>query len=111
MYSDFEEALDKTVDSSNEQDLNECKLALLQAFPKSFINENNELIAHLPSNTYLCLSDCKRPEDIECKVEHLADCTCDYSNVETSNLEQFDREDRLLHRRVDFCWRKCLVHK
>ena len=68
MYSDFEEALDKTVDSSNEQDLNECKLALLQAFPKSFMNENNELIAHLPSNTYLCLSDCKRPEDIECKV-------------------------------------------
>lgn len=49
-------------------DLEEAKKALLEAFPKSFINENNEFIAELRSNQYFLLEDCKTPQDIECKV-------------------------------------------
>ena len=69
MFSKLEQqGLDMAGDISDEWELNECKLALLQAFPESFINERDELIAHKRSNTYLCLGDCKKPIDIECKV-------------------------------------------
>ena len=42
--------------------------ALLRAFPESFINRNDELIAHKRSNQYIILYDCQTPEDIQCKV-------------------------------------------
>ena len=69
MFSKLEQqGLDMAGDLADKWELNECKLALLQAFPESFINERDELIAHKRSNTYLCLGECKKPLDIECKV-------------------------------------------
>ena len=49
-------------------DIQEARQALLEAFPDSFINSNDEFIAHLRSNQYIILADCKTPEDIEYKV-------------------------------------------
>lgn len=49
-------------------DLEEAKQALLNAFPNSFINGNNEFIAERRSNQYFLLNDCKSPIDIDCKV-------------------------------------------
>ena len=49
-------------------DLEEAKQALLNAFPNSFINGNNEFIAERSSNQYFLLNDCKSPIDIDCKV-------------------------------------------
>lgn len=49
-------------------DIQECGEALLNAFPGSFINDKDEFIAHPRTNQYIILSDCKTPQDIECKV-------------------------------------------
>lgn len=49
-------------------DIEECKKALLDSFPDSFINQNNEFIAHRYSNQYIILGNCETPQDIECKV-------------------------------------------
>ena len=69
MFSKIEkQVLDVAGVLADKWELNECKLALLQVFPESFINERDEFIAHKCSNTYLCLGDCKKPIDIECKV-------------------------------------------
>ena len=67
MFSKIEkQVLDVAGVLADKWELNECKLALLQIFPES--NERDEFIAHKRSNTYLCLGDCKKPIDIECKV-------------------------------------------
>jgi hypothetical protein len=59
------------------RDMRECRLALLEAFPYSFINERNEFIAHKKSNQYFCLENCEYPEDIDCKVlEWLSRAAC-----------------------------------
>lgn len=50
------------------EDIREAKEALLLSFPGSFINENNEFIAHIKKNRYFLLEDCEYPEDIDCKV-------------------------------------------
>lgn len=50
------------------KDMLEARQALLRAFPNSFINSNDEFIAHLRSNQYIILSNCETPEDIEYKV-------------------------------------------
>lgn len=50
------------------EDMQECRLKLLEAFPGSFINERDEFIAHPRTNQYICLGGCKTPLDIECKV-------------------------------------------
>ena len=50
------------------KDLEEAKAALLECFPKSFVNDIGEFIAHLRSNTYFILHNCETPLDIECKV-------------------------------------------
>lgn len=50
------------------KDFEEAKQTLLLAFPKSFINDNNEFIAEVRSNQYFLLNDCSTPRDIECKV-------------------------------------------
>ena len=69
MFSEEEkQALDMAGNLADKWELNECKLALLQAFPESFINERDEFIAHKRTNIYICLGDCKNPIDIECKV-------------------------------------------
>lgn len=49
-------------------DMQECRRALLKSFPGSFINQNDEFIAHPRTNQYIILRDCKTPMDIECKV-------------------------------------------
>lgn len=43
-------------------------IRLMHCFPRSFINQNGEFIAHLKSNTYFRLTDCKTELDIKCKV-------------------------------------------
>ena len=50
------------------EDMEECRAALLEAFPGSFINKNDEFIAHPRTNQYFILKDCSTPEDIKCKV-------------------------------------------
>lgn len=49
-------------------DLKEAINALVEAFSNSFINERGEFIAHLRTNQYIILNNCKTPMDIECKV-------------------------------------------
>lgn len=49
-------------------DMQECRQALLDSFPGSFINEHDEFIAHPRTNQYICLGNCETPLDIECKV-------------------------------------------
>lgn len=41
---------------------------LMNCFPHSFINQNGEFIAHVKSNTYFILRDCKTELDVKCKV-------------------------------------------
>ncbi len=41
---------------------------LMNCFPKSFINQNGEFIAHAETNQYFILRDCKTELDIKCKV-------------------------------------------
>lgn len=69
MFSEEEkQALNMASDLYDEWELNECKIALLQSFPESFINDRNEFIAHKRANEYICLDGCSKPIDIECKV-------------------------------------------
>ena len=49
-------------------DMNECRYALLRAFPGCFINDRDEFIAHSRTNQYIILKDCKTPLDVKCKV-------------------------------------------
>lgn len=41
---------------------------LCNAFPKSFINGNQEFIAHMRANEYFRLEDCLYEFDVKCKV-------------------------------------------
>ena len=50
------------------EELKETTELLLSSFPRSFINSSNEFIAHMRSNTYICLKDCETEEDVSCKV-------------------------------------------
>jgi hypothetical protein len=50
------------------EELKEAINGLLNSFPKSFVNYNNEFIAHERTNQYIILTDCKSLLDIECKV-------------------------------------------
>ena len=43
-------------------------LALMAAFPGSFLYYNGEFIAHRRSNTYLNLKPCETIEDLQCRV-------------------------------------------
>lgn len=49
-------------------DMDEVKAALLEVFPRSFINDRGEFIAHERTNQYIILSNCQMPLDVECKV-------------------------------------------
>lgn len=41
---------------------------LMNCFPNSIINQRGEFIAHIKSNSYFDLKDCKTEFDIKCKV-------------------------------------------
>lgn len=41
---------------------------LMNCFPNSIINQNGEFIAHIKSNTYFILRDCKTELDVKCKI-------------------------------------------
>lgn len=41
---------------------------LMNCFPNSMINQNGEFIAHIRTNQYFILRDCKTEKDIKCKV-------------------------------------------
>lgn len=41
---------------------------LMHCFPRSFINENGEFIAHAETNQYFILRDCNTELDVKCKV-------------------------------------------
>lgn len=49
-------------------DMREIRLALLKAFPKSFINERDEFIANERTNQYIILSNCETSLEVKCKV-------------------------------------------
>ncbi|MCI9081472.1 MAG: hypothetical protein HFI70_03960 [Lachnospiraceae bacterium] len=49
-------------------DMQEVRYALLDSFPKSFINDRDEFIAHERTNQYIILANCETPLDVECKV-------------------------------------------
>lgn len=69
MFTDLEkEAMDKAMKLLEQYDMDECRQLLMESFPESFINENNEFIAHKKSNQYIVLGNCQTPLDIECKV-------------------------------------------
>ena len=43
-------------------------IRLMHCFPRSFINQNGEFIAHAETNQYFILCDCKTELDVKCKV-------------------------------------------
>lgn len=43
-------------------------IKLLQSFPRSFINQHGEFIAHDKANEYFILKSCKDETEIYCKV-------------------------------------------
>ena len=45
-----------------------CWIKLIDSFPDSFVNQNDEFIAHQRSNQYICLGNCETELDIKCKV-------------------------------------------
>lgn len=49
-------------------DMEECRQALLNAFPESWFNDRDEFIAHTRSNTYFMFCNCDTPLDVECKI-------------------------------------------
>lgn len=49
-------------------ELNRARGKLQSSFPGSFINTRGEFIAHLPTNQYIILEDCKSEVDIKAKV-------------------------------------------
>lgn len=49
-------------------DMQKVRQTLLTAFPKSFINERDEFIAHERTNQYIILSNCENPLDVKCKI-------------------------------------------
>lgn len=52
-------------------------LKLLKSFPRSFINQNGEFIAHEKTNVYFILCNCKDELEIKCKVlEWLSRSVC-----------------------------------
>ena len=59
------------------EDMREAREALVEAFPGSFINDNDEFIADVKSNQYFILRGCEYPEDIDYKVlEWLSRSAC-----------------------------------
>lgn len=48
--------------------MTETEVRLMNAFPKSFINEHGEFIAHDKANEYFILKGCANDLDIKCKV-------------------------------------------
>ena len=56
----------KETDMTDE--LNRARGKLQSSFPGSFINARGEFIAHLPTNQYIILEDCKSEMDIKAKV-------------------------------------------
>lgn len=49
-------------------DMEECRKALLDAFPGGWFNERDEFIAHTRSNTYFMFCNCDTALDVECKI-------------------------------------------
>ena len=41
---------------------------LMECFPRSFINQSGEFIAHLKANEYFRLDNCESELDVKCKV-------------------------------------------
>lgn len=48
--------------------LKECKTALLESFPNSFINDVNIFIIHDKKDYYIDLSICRTPLDVKCEI-------------------------------------------
>jgi hypothetical protein len=74
-------------------EIKKCWVRLIDSFPNSFINSNDEFIAHERSNQYICLGNCETELDIQCKV-----------------LEWFSRP---AHKTAPYCqeWRNNQFHK
>ncbi len=50
------------------KEITNCVQKLFICFPDSFINHNNEFIAHRRANAYFLLENCKTELDVKCKV-------------------------------------------
>lgn len=50
------------------KEITNCLQKLFICFPGSFVNHNNEFIAHKRANQYFLLENCKSELDIKCKV-------------------------------------------
>lgn len=48
--------------------MTDTEIKLMSAFPKSFINQHGEFIAHQKANEYFILKGCVDDLDIKCKV-------------------------------------------
>ena len=48
--------------------INQIALNLMKCFPRSFINEHGEFIAHENANEYFILHNCANDLEIKCKV-------------------------------------------
>ena len=61
---------------------------LMNCFQNSVINQNGEFIAHLKSNTYFILKNCKTELDVKCKIiewfSRSAYKTCPYDSVRSN---------------------------
>ena len=70
----------------------EIKVRLYEAFPKSFINNNGEFIAHEKANQYFILRTCETELDVKCKV-------LEWFSRGAHKTEPFDRDraNRKLH--------------
>lgn len=48
--------------------IDENLIKLMSAFPRSFINQHGEFIAHEKANEYFNLGKCKNEEEVKCKI-------------------------------------------
>ena len=48
--------------------IDNCAIRIMQSFPRSFINQHGEFIAHEKANEYIILENCKDELEVKCKV-------------------------------------------
>ena len=66
---------------------------LMNCFPRSFINQHGEFIAHMEANEYLILHNCETVIDVQCKVlewfSRAAHKTAPFSKRKTADFQKF----------------------
>lgn len=75
---------------------------LLYAFPNSFINNRFEFIAHVKSNTYFGLEDCKYEIEVESKVLEWCSRACCKTEIYKNEKRNDEFHDFMLKGVNDF---------